>query len=191
MTTSQEIRKLSAFSKNITIEKEGRRYYFSGNTYPIKDDIRSLGGKWDRDRRQWWVSSTMYNRHKDQVEALLGEAPNPATDKQVVYIHRLFSLLGERPPEKITFEEASALITDLKKRVKQETTQQNHVPTRGPSPSDRQISYAINLIRRLGRHGWHDSDYGQGGGPPPTRDDLEGWSKREVSDLIKSLKSEW
>ena len=41
--------------QTITIEKTGRRYYFVGNTYPIKDALRSAGAKWDADRRAWYT----------------------------------------------------------------------------------------------------------------------------------------
>lgn len=39
----------------IAVQKEGRRFYFSGNTYPIKDSLRAAGCKWDPDRKQWWT----------------------------------------------------------------------------------------------------------------------------------------
>ena len=40
---------------SIQIEKVGRRYYVTGNTYAIKDQLRSKGCKWDPDRKQWWT----------------------------------------------------------------------------------------------------------------------------------------
>jgi hypothetical protein len=42
-------------TKMITLEKQGRRVYLIGNTYPIKDQIKNAGGKWDADRKAWWV----------------------------------------------------------------------------------------------------------------------------------------
>lgn len=40
---------------NITIEKVGRRHYVRGNTYPIKDQLRAAGCKWDPDAKAWWT----------------------------------------------------------------------------------------------------------------------------------------
>lgn len=57
--------------------------------------------------------------------------------------------------------------------------------------TDKQIRYAMSLIRRLGKWGWHDSDYGQAGGPPPSAAELEQWTSAEVSALINSLKDEF
>lgn len=42
----------------VTIEKQGRRYYLVGNTYPVKDALRSAGAHWDRDRGAWWTSKS-------------------------------------------------------------------------------------------------------------------------------------
>lgn len=52
--------KVSDFVKllegSITVDKKGRRFYLRGNTYPIKDSLRSSGAKWDADERAWWTS---------------------------------------------------------------------------------------------------------------------------------------
>lgn len=42
----------------VTIEKIGRRHYIVGNTYPIKDQLRSAGCNWDPDRKQWWTGKS-------------------------------------------------------------------------------------------------------------------------------------
>jgi hypothetical protein len=42
---------------NISIQKEGRRHYVCGETFPIKDAIKAAGCKWDADRRAWWPAS--------------------------------------------------------------------------------------------------------------------------------------
>lgn len=39
----------------VTIEKRGRRYYLRGNTFPIKEQLRSAGCKWDPNERAWWT----------------------------------------------------------------------------------------------------------------------------------------
>lgn len=39
----------------LAVEKIGRRYYISGNTYPIKSTLKAAGCKWDPDRKSWWT----------------------------------------------------------------------------------------------------------------------------------------
>lgn len=56
----------------ITIQSEGRRHYLTGNTYPIKDAIRSAGCKWDRDRGAWWTGK------REVAEALVSGATSGA-----------------------------------------------------------------------------------------------------------------
>lgn len=56
----------------VTIEKQGRRYYIAGNTYPIKDQLRAAGCKWDPDRKQWWTGK------KDVAERLASKEIKPA-----------------------------------------------------------------------------------------------------------------
>jgi hypothetical protein len=43
-------------TNTVQVTKEGRRYYLSGNTFPIKDKLRAAGAHWDRDRSSWWTS---------------------------------------------------------------------------------------------------------------------------------------
>lgn len=39
----------------ISIRQDGRRLYLVGDTYPVKDQIRSAGGKWDLEHKAWYV----------------------------------------------------------------------------------------------------------------------------------------
>jgi hypothetical protein len=39
----------------ITVDKQGRRHYLRGNTYPIRDRLREAGAKWDPEERCWWT----------------------------------------------------------------------------------------------------------------------------------------
>lgn len=41
----------------IQLKTEGRRIYLVGDTYAIKDRIKSMGGHWDGESRAWWVGS--------------------------------------------------------------------------------------------------------------------------------------
>ena len=40
----------------ITLRDEGKRIYFAGNTFPAKDQIKGIGGRWDADAKAWWVT---------------------------------------------------------------------------------------------------------------------------------------
>ena len=42
----------------ITLRDEGKRLYFTGNTFPAKDQIKALGGRWDAETKAWWIAST-------------------------------------------------------------------------------------------------------------------------------------
>lgn len=40
---------------SLTVERQGRRSYIIGNTYPHKDALREAGAHWDGERRAWWL----------------------------------------------------------------------------------------------------------------------------------------
>ena len=41
----------------ISTETSGRRTYFIGDTYAVREQLRAAGAHWDGDRRAWWVGS--------------------------------------------------------------------------------------------------------------------------------------
>jgi hypothetical protein len=43
----------------------------TGNTYPVKDQIKNLGGKWDADKKAWMVPNDKY----EQALKLVATAP--------------------------------------------------------------------------------------------------------------------
>lgn len=47
--------------------EEGNRIYVTGNTYPIRDALRSVGAKWDPTSKRWWVVPAK----RQEVEAVL------------------------------------------------------------------------------------------------------------------------
>lgn len=60
---------------SVKIERADRRLYFRGNTYPIKDAIKAIGGQWDPDQKAWWVGTVK----KAEAEALIASAkPGPS-----------------------------------------------------------------------------------------------------------------
>lgn len=66
----------------IAIEKAGARLYFTGNTFPIKDRIKSLGGHWDGDRRQWWVGTKKADDAAQLVESLSAPVMVPTRESE-------------------------------------------------------------------------------------------------------------
>ncbi len=63
----------------ITLEAEGRRLYFIGNTYPIKDKLRRLGATWDADRKAWWIGSTK----RAEAEQLVSQVASEPTQTEM------------------------------------------------------------------------------------------------------------
>mgnify|MGYP000415691527 CR=1 FL=1 len=57
----------------LTIEKTGRRFYVLGNTYSIKDQLRSEGCNWDPGRKAWWTGK------QEVAERLQNATPQPAS----------------------------------------------------------------------------------------------------------------
>lgn len=43
----------------------------SGNTYPVKDALKALGGRWNADRKAWMVPAAK----ADEAQALVAGAP--------------------------------------------------------------------------------------------------------------------
>lgn len=55
-----------------------------------------------------------------------------------------------------------------------------------PKATDAQITYAEDLLGRVGFAGWHDSDLGHR--DKPTVDNLRDMTRHEISELIDTLK---
>lgn len=66
---------MTSTQNGIGLAKVGTRIYFVGNTYAIKDQIKSMRGHWDGDRKQWWVGTS---KAKD-AEALVDRVNGTAT----------------------------------------------------------------------------------------------------------------
>lgn len=63
----------------VTIQKEASRVYFVGNTYPVKDQIKRMGGHWDGDRKAWWVGSAKLAEATTLAASLSGGNGSTAT----------------------------------------------------------------------------------------------------------------
>jgi len=66
----------------IQIETRGKRHYLTGNTYPFRDRIKSLGAHWDADSRSWWTGK---REEAEQLVAQLNAAPAAAADSRESY----------------------------------------------------------------------------------------------------------
>lgn len=64
----------------ITIEKVGPRLYFRGDTYPIRDAIKAMGGHWDGDERAWWVG-TAKRASAESLAARPATGPGPEGER--------------------------------------------------------------------------------------------------------------
>jgi hypothetical protein len=56
----------------ITIERQGRRSYIIGDTYPHRDALRGSGAHWDAAKRAWWTGS---QAKAEEIVAGLAAAP--------------------------------------------------------------------------------------------------------------------
>ena len=54
----------------ISLQEEGPRLYVVGNSYVLKDAIRAVGGRWDRERKQWWIGV----EKRTEIEAVIAKA---------------------------------------------------------------------------------------------------------------------
>lgn len=59
---------------SIRTEKVGTRIYITGNTYPVKDRLRSAGCHWDGERKQWWIGAVKASAIEGIVGKLDGQA---------------------------------------------------------------------------------------------------------------------
>jgi hypothetical protein len=66
----------------ITLQTEARRIYFVGDTFAIKDKIKSLGGHWDGDRRAWWIGSGKTEEATQLIAACNAPASAVATSEK-------------------------------------------------------------------------------------------------------------
>ena len=75
----------------ITLRDEGKRIYFAGNTFPAKDAIKGIGGRWDADAKAWWVTPAQ----RAEAVALVTES-TVAQDRVAASLPTLTGKLGER-----------------------------------------------------------------------------------------------
>lgn len=76
----------STNNSTIRLEITGRRIYFLGNTYPAKDRIRSIGAKWDSEKRAWWIGSTKRSQAEELIGSLSADSRDdaPGLDARII-----------------------------------------------------------------------------------------------------------
>ena len=185
----------------ISMEQRGRRVYFRGHAYPVKEEIKALGGKWDAVERSWWVSTTKFRENESEIQSIVDRsAQGFATSKQISYLRQLCDKLGkplitEDLSFTLSFTQASERITELKREWKtvqdQKRSLENNRPKPPARPTTKQINYALDLLAFVGPQGFYDLTGGMfSHGYVPSRSDLEKMSKSEVSRLISDLKDD-
>lgn len=55
---------------SVAIKQNGGRVYFVGDTFPVKDKIKKIGGKWDGDAKCWWVSISKLQAAVDLAKSI-------------------------------------------------------------------------------------------------------------------------
>lgn len=73
-------------SQPITMERAGQRVYVAGNTFALKDRLKSIGCHWDGDRRQWWIGAAKTAALESLLTAA-AEQPAPAEDLDRARVH--------------------------------------------------------------------------------------------------------
>lgn len=66
----------------------------TGNTYPVKDELRAMGGTWDKKRQAWMVPLDM----KEEAEALVAGAGRKVRRTVIDdsrYISHIFNINGQ------------------------------------------------------------------------------------------------
>jgi hypothetical protein len=62
----------------ITLQEDGRRVYVLGNTFPIKEQIKTAGGHWDGERKAWWIGA---GKKADIQRAIAGASAQPGKEE--------------------------------------------------------------------------------------------------------------
>jgi hypothetical protein len=76
---------------SITIESVGRRHYFRGNTYPVKDALRNAGAHWDGETKAWWIGK------RDVAEQLVAKCCEVASATTATTTTTIPEPSAERP----------------------------------------------------------------------------------------------
>lgn len=63
----------------ISMERVGARIYVTGNTWPVKGNLKAAGCHWDKDRKQWWIGAAK----AEALAAVVAGLNGPAVEKKL------------------------------------------------------------------------------------------------------------
>jgi hypothetical protein len=47
-------------------DKPMKRKDITGNTFPVKDQLKALGARWDAEKKVWWIDRNAYSMRQWQ-----------------------------------------------------------------------------------------------------------------------------
>lgn len=56
-----------------------KRVDVSGNTYPVKDELKALGGRWDAKRKVWTVPADK----EEEAKAIVAKGPSSSSSSSI------------------------------------------------------------------------------------------------------------
>jgi TPR repeat protein len=71
---TRRVRRDNPYRSYRKIEQQAAKVAIAGNTYPVKDQLRNLGGHWDPDKRAWMVPAARAEEAKALVNGSSGSA---------------------------------------------------------------------------------------------------------------------
>ena len=159
----------------VHIDVVGHKVYAQGDTRAVKEYLKSEGFRWDKHNQAWWSPTEAFQHKQHGVIAGLTQYAQDGT--LPAFTARTYSKTRPAKRSKTTRPASGGGLWDT-----------GYIRVTGRPAAKRasaaQVNYAARLIRR---GGWHDTDMGQGYGPP-SRDELAQMSSREISALIEDLR---
>jgi hypothetical protein len=71
----------------ISTEKIGARIYVTGNTFPVKNQLKAAGCHWDGDRKQWWIGAAK----AADISSIVGNLANQPAPKEDLGERRVYA----------------------------------------------------------------------------------------------------
>jgi hypothetical protein len=173
--------------------------YSSKNTYPVKENIKKVGGVWDRYNNTWLLPS---QEALDYIEALIphkeaeqsGEADKAISEGRTVSgrtwdVRTQIKNAGGRwhgaTKQWIMPDKESA---EMMQKLVERTTTGSH-GSLGGKPTARQIEVASSMLQKVGLETWKQTPY-KDLSVARVRAMLPEMSMLEISDLISTMKGD-
>lgn len=82
----------TASARTITVQRDGRRSYLTGDTLAVRGLLRSGGCHWDGDRKAWWIGS--HDEALALAERARAASAEAAPRKRITHCQGCGSALG-------------------------------------------------------------------------------------------------